>query len=102
MNALFAVRVSSNRSSVSLVRDRGTASVEAEPAETRPVQSVQPYPPSRITTRGTAYLVLLLASRDALSVDEARSLLDEMIKEGWYCVPDVYAQLVRKLESMTE
>ena len=55
-----------------------------------------------ITTRGTAYLVLLLASRDALSVDEARAVIDGMIDEGWYCAPDVYAQLVRKLESMTE
>jgi predicted nucleic acid-binding protein len=53
-----------------------------------------------ITTRGTAYLVLLAASQNVVSVDEARALLDAMIDEGWYCAPDVYAKLVRKLESM--
>lgn len=56
----------------------------------------------RMATRGTAYLVLVLASRDTLSVDEARAVIDGMIDEGWYCAPNGYAALVRKLESMTE
>jgi predicted nucleic acid-binding protein len=53
-----------------------------------------------ITTRGTAYLVLVLASDGTISVDEARTTIDVMIEEGWYCAPDTYAKIVRKLESL--
>jgi len=55
-----------------------------------------------ITTRGTAYLVLKLASEGTLSVDDARTVIDAMIDEGWYCAPDVYAKIVRKLESLAD
>jgi len=55
-----------------------------------------------ITTRGTAYLVLKLASQGALSVDEARTVIDAMIDEGWYCAPDVYAKIIQKLDSMAD
>jgi len=55
-----------------------------------------------ITTRGTAYLVLKLASEGTLSVDEARTVIDAMIDEGWYCAPDVYAKIVQKLESLAD
>jgi predicted nucleic acid-binding protein len=55
-----------------------------------------------ITTRGTAYLVLKLASEGAISVDDARTVIDTMIDEGWYCAPDVYAKIVQKLESLTD
>ena len=51
-----------------------------------------------ITTRGTAYLVLKLASEGTISVDDARMVIDAMIDEGWYCAPDVYAKIVQKLE----
>lgn len=54
----------------------------------------------RIRTRGTAYLVLSLAKRGAIDVEEARSIIDDMIDEGWYCSPDVYTAIVRKLESL--
>jgi predicted nucleic acid-binding protein len=53
-----------------------------------------------ITTRGTAYLVLKPASEGTISVADARSVIDAMIDEGWYCAPDVYAKIVQKLESM--
>jgi predicted nucleic acid-binding protein len=53
-----------------------------------------------ITTRGTAYLVLKLASEGTISVDEARTVIDAMIDEGWYCAPDVYAKIIQKLESL--
>lgn len=53
-----------------------------------------------ITTRGTAYLVLLLAARETIGTDEARTVIDAMIDEGWYCAPDVYAKIVRRLDSM--
>ena len=56
----------------------------------------------RITTRGTAYLVLKLASEGTISVDEARSVIDAMVDEGWYCAPDVYAKIVQKLDSLAD
>lgn len=52
-----------------------------------------------ITTRGTAYLVLKLTKQGAISVDDARSVIDAMIDEGWYCAPDVYTKIIRKLDS---
>ena len=55
-----------------------------------------------ITTRGTAYLVLKLASEGTLSVDDARTVIDAMIDEGWYCAPDVYAKIVQKLDSLAD
>ena len=55
-----------------------------------------------ITTRETAYLVLKLASEGALSVDDARTVIDAMIDEGWYCAPDVYAKIIQQLESLAD
>ena len=55
-----------------------------------------------ITTRGIAYLVLKLASEGTISVDDARTVIDAMIDEGWYCAPDVYAKIVRKLDSLAD
>ena len=55
-----------------------------------------------ITTRGTAYLVLKLASEGAISVDDARTVIDAMIDEGWYCAPDVYAKIIQKLDSLAD
>jgi len=55
-----------------------------------------------ITTRGTAYLVLKLASEGTISVDDARTVIDAMIDEGWYCAPDVYAKIIQKLESLAD
>lgn len=55
-----------------------------------------------ITTRGTAYLVLTLAKRDAISVDEARTVIDAMIDDGWYCAPDVYRKLLQTLEEFSD
>ncbi|MCL9813307.1 DUF3368 domain-containing protein [Natranaeroarchaeum aerophilus] len=55
-----------------------------------------------ITTRGTAFLVLKFAQSSAISADEARKVIDTMIDEGWYCAPDVYTKIVRKLDSYSE
>ncbi len=54
-----------------------------------------------IRTRGTAYLVLKFAQSGAISVDEARSVIDAMIDAGWYCAPDVYTRIIRKLDSFS-
>lgn len=53
-----------------------------------------------ITTRGTAYVVLKLAREGAIDVDTARTTIDAMIDAGWYCAPDVYAKIVRTLDSL--
>jgi predicted nucleic acid-binding protein len=53
-----------------------------------------------ITTRGTAYLILKLTKEGAIGADEARTVIDAMIDEGWYCAPDVYSRIVQKLESL--
>lgn len=53
-----------------------------------------------LTTRGTAYIVLSVASRGAISADEARSVIDGLVDSGWYCAPDMYAKIVRRLESL--
>jgi len=54
-----------------------------------------------ITTRGTAYLVLKLAKQGVIGVDDARTTIDAMIDEGWYCAPAVYTKIVRKLEGFS-
>lgn len=52
-----------------------------------------------IETRGTAYLLLSLASESALSPREARETVDAMVDTGWHCSPNLYAKIVRKLDS---
>jgi predicted nucleic acid-binding protein len=53
-----------------------------------------------VTTRGTAYLVVKLASDGVITATAARETIDAMIEEGWYCAPDVYARIVQVLESL--
>ncbi|WP_254840949.1 DUF3368 domain-containing protein [Natronomonas marina] len=55
-----------------------------------------------ITTRGTAYLVLKLVNEGTMGVDEARTVIDAMINEGWYCAPDVYTKIIHKLETLAD
>ena len=52
-----------------------------------------------ISTRGTAFVVLSLAADGRISTDEARETIDAMVDEGWYCAPDLYAKIVRKIET---
>lgn len=52
-----------------------------------------------IETRGTAYLVLSAVKRGHFSPDAGRNTIDVMIEYGWYVAPDMYAKIVRKLES---
>ncbi len=53
-----------------------------------------------ITTRGTAFLVLKLAKEGAITVDDARTVIDSMIDEGWYCAPAVYTKIVQRLDAL--
>lgn len=55
-----------------------------------------------ITTRGTAYLVVKLVRDGAVAPDDARTVIDAMVDEGWYCAPDVYARIVQKLEAVAD
>lgn len=55
-----------------------------------------------IEARGTAYLVIRCAKRGAISTPDARETIDAMIDAGWYCAPDLYAKLVRKLEAFED
>lgn len=52
-----------------------------------------------IETRGTAYVVLSVVKGGKLSAEEGREAIDAMIERGWYVAPDLYAKIVRKLES---
>ncbi|RQG94554.1 DUF3368 domain-containing protein [Natrarchaeobius chitinivorans] len=55
-----------------------------------------------IETNGTAYLVLLCAKRGHISVAQARETIDSMVDDGWHCAPELYARIVRKLESLED
>ena len=52
-----------------------------------------------VETRGTAYVVLSAVKRGELSAEAGREAIDAMIDRGWYVAPDLYAKIVRKLES---
>ncbi|MYL16836.1 DUF3368 domain-containing protein [Halorubrum terrestre] len=52
-----------------------------------------------VETRGTAYVVLSAVKRGKLSAEAGREAIDSMIDRGWYVAPDLYAAILRKLES---
>lgn len=53
-----------------------------------------------VPTRATAYLVLRLLEDDAIGTEEARETIDAMIDAGWYCAPDLYAKLRRRIDEL--
>lgn len=53
-----------------------------------------------IETRGTAFVILELLRNGSLSVDETRETIDEIVASGWYCAPDLYAKIIRKIEQL--
>ncbi|MFC4541821.1 DUF3368 domain-containing protein [Halosolutus amylolyticus] len=55
-----------------------------------------------VPTRGTAYIVLRLHRDDILTADEAQETIDEMVDAGWYCAPDLYAKISRKIDELSE
>ncbi|KXB08284.1 hypothetical protein AKJ58_00355 [candidate division MSBL1 archaeon SCGC-AAA385D11] len=50
-----------------------------------------------IPNHGTAYLLLKLEETGRISKEEARKTLDEMIKEGWKCSTEIYAEILKAL-----
>lgn len=53
-----------------------------------------------IPTRGTAYLVLRLLEEGHLTGEEAADTIDAMLEEGWYCSPDLYKSIRRKIDEL--
>lgn len=53
-----------------------------------------------IPTRGTAFLVVWLLREDHLSGSEASEIIDAMLDVGWYCAPDLYKSLQRKIDEV--
>lgn len=53
-----------------------------------------------IPTRGTAYLVLWLLREGHLDGSEAREIIDALLDEGWYCAPDLYKSIQRKIDEL--
>lgn len=55
----------------------------------------------RISSRGTAYVLLSLIKEGILTTDEVQSTIDAMIDAGWYCSPSLYATIVQKLRALS-
>lgn len=55
-----------------------------------------------ISTRGTAYIVLRLQRDNVLSARAAQETIDEMIAAGWYCAPDLYTKISRKIDDIEQ
>lgn len=53
-----------------------------------------------VPTRGTAFLVLRLLSIGVIDPDEARETIDRMVNAGWYCAPNVYATIRRRIDEI--
>jgi hypothetical protein len=43
------------------------------------------------------YLVLLFAKEGVISLKKTGKTIDAMLEAGWYCTPEVYAEIVQKL-----
>lgn len=55
-----------------------------------------------IDARGTAYVVLSALRDGVVDGDEARETIDELLDAGWYCSPNLYAKIRRKIETLAD
>lgn len=53
-----------------------------------------------IPSRGTAYVVLNAQAEGVLDAETARAVVDALLEVGWYCAPDLYAQIQRKIDAI--
>ena len=53
-----------------------------------------------VETRGTAYIVLSRVKEGTLAPEDAREIVDAMVESGWHCSTDLYAKVLRKLDSL--
>lgn len=52
-----------------------------------------------IETRGTAFVVLSAVADGELTPSDGRETIDTMVETGWYVAPDLYAEILAKLDS---
>ena len=52
-----------------------------------------------VPNRGTGYLLLRLVRQGRLTKKEAKAKVDEMIKHGWRCSTEVYAEILKSVTS---
>jgi Domain of unknown function (DUF3368). len=45
-------------------------------------------------------VVLTAQKRGLIDADEARESVDELLEAGWYCAPDIYAQIRGTIETI--
>lgn len=53
-----------------------------------------------VETRGTAFVVLSRVREGALSAEEGKAVIDEMVDGEWYCSTDLYRMIVAKLDEL--
>ncbi|MFB6309128.1 MAG: DUF3368 domain-containing protein [Haloarculaceae archaeon] len=53
-----------------------------------------------IPTRGTAYVVLSAQQAGLIDASETRTVVDQLLEEGWYCAPDLYAAIRSKIDDI--
>lgn len=53
-----------------------------------------------VNIRGTAYLVLKLLKQGQVTPEQARSTIDTIIEEGWYCSTDLYKEIMNKINQL--
>lgn len=53
-----------------------------------------------IATGGTIYIIHQLLREGIIRKEDAREILDKIIKEGWRCSPELYAAIIKKFEMM--
>lgn len=51
-----------------------------------------------VKTRSTIFLMLGLLKQGTITRDEARAAVNAMIKEGWRCSTELYAEVLEKIE----
>jgi len=55
-----------------------------------------------IETRGTAFVVLNALAEGEMTASTARETIDDMLDVGWYCSPDLYRQILSKIDELAE
>lgn len=53
-----------------------------------------------VQTRGTAFVVLSRVRDGAISAEEGKAIIDELVEGEWYCSTDLYRKILSTLEDM--
>lgn len=49
---------------------------------------------------GSIHLLIQLVKKDVLTPSEMRNTVDKMIKSGWYCSTELYAEIIEKIDEL--